>query len=229
MDRFVVRGDAARQQQAEQQRRRRRRRDAADGLGGRSGGGRQIRIDDLREVVRLPSSGLHPAPAEIERLARVLRDPRAGERDACAALRALACYDIAAEDLRGGRVAAAVRWRRDRYGAGAGAGGGGGGGGTGTAGGGGRGAGGGGGAGAPAPGVPTVTPSHELARRLLDKWRARVLDDARRQRRRRPLAAAFGGGGGGGGGSGAAAARRGTGLGDDKNSGSDGEGERGGS
>jgi hypothetical protein len=164
MERYLVRGEAARRHNDDRRRQQQQQKQQ----------GRQVRIEDMRATVVLPSSALHPAPEELLRLARTARDPDASERDASLALRALSAYDVTAEDLRGGAVAAAVRWRRDH----------------------GR------GHGADAPGG-LATRSDELARRLLAKWKARVLEDARRarraERRRRPIRAAFEAAAGGGG------------------------------
>jgi hypothetical protein len=176
MDRFVLRGHAAAAETAA--RRRRERPPAASHQ-------RQLRIDDLRATVVLPTSSLHPDPQELRRLARVCRDPQATEREASRALLALGAYDVCARDLAasGGAVAAAVRWRR-AHGVGSG----------------------------PAAPGGAATRSPALAAALLGKWRARVLDDARRARRaaRRSRGSLRGfvvaGGGGGGGGAQAAAA-----------------------
>lgn len=182
MDKFVLRGEAAKAATESRQRRQ----NAPPPQ-------RQLRIDDLRATVVLPTSNLHPDPEELLRLARVVRDEGESEREVSRALLALGAYDVSARDLERGReVAAAVRWRRGH----------------------------GPGHGPPAPGG-LATRSPELAAALLAKWRGRVLEDARRQRRQQRrekgslrgfVVVAGGGEGGAGGAGGGGAAAGGTGL-----------------
>jgi hypothetical protein len=181
MDKFVLRGEAAKA--ATESRQRRQQPNAPPPQ-------RQLRIDDLRATVVLPTSNLHPDPEELLRLSRVVRNEGESEREVSRALLALGAYDVSARDLEGtgGAVASAVRWRRGH----------------------------GPGHGPPAPGG-MATRSPELAAALLAKWRGRVLEDARRARKaaRRDKGSlrgfvVTGGGDGGGGGGGPAAG--GTGL-----------------